>query len=241
MLVAGAHSLYATICRCRSRIFVACICRVPTAAGRAPEHFRQWPLAPWEKVHNHEQPPTAPAHLASPLRLATPDGPNTRPSHRQIWRLISCPVRSGPPRSGRRFSVLPFAHRRHSARASARDLARGRARAMLAMLLEKEPRHSAHSNSEPEADYASIAEGSPRHLEFAKRLYVGVREAAGLDGGRRFTRHLVGNHGLRQPIPRPWHPGIDRKCSKKWPIARLSCTFPQIEYRGKWLKISRRV
>jgi hypothetical protein len=63
---------------------------------------------------------------------------------------------------------------------------------MLAMLLEKEPRHSAHANSKPEADYASIAEGAA-HLEFAKRLYVGVREAAGFDSGRRFTRHLVGN------------------------------------------------
>jgi|ERR1035441_1288390 hypothetical protein len=63
---------------------------------------------------------------------------------------------------------------------------------MLAMLLEKEPRHSAHANAKPEADYAGVAEGAA-HLKLAERLYVGISEAAGLDCGRRFDRHFVGN------------------------------------------------
>jgi hypothetical protein len=66
---------------------------------------------------------------------------------------------------------------------------------MLAMLLEEEPRHSAYADAKPEANYASIAEGAA-HLEFAKRLYVGVREAAGFDCGRRLGRHFVGNTGF---------------------------------------------
>ena len=66
---------------------------------------------------------------------------------------------------------------------------------MLAMLLEKEPRQAPDTDAEPEADHAGIAEG-PFHLKFTERLYVGVREAAGFDCGRGFTRHLVGNTGF---------------------------------------------
>src|SRR5664279_3545225 len=66
---------------------------------------------------------------------------------------------------------------------------------MLAMLLEIEPTHAAHADPEPEANHASIAEG-PLHLEFTKRLYVGVREAAGFDCGRHLGRHLIGNTGF---------------------------------------------
>jgi len=58
----------------------------------------------------------------SPVCRAAPtgalDGPSIRPSHRQIWRPISCQVRSGLPRSVPQFSVPPFAHRRHSSQAN---------------------------------------------------------------------------------------------------------------------------
>ena len=74
------------------------------------------------------------------------------------------------------------------------------------MLLKKEPRHSAHSNSKAEADYADIAEG-PLHLEFAKRLYVGVREAAGFDCGRRlsaFDRQYRFKTAYSEAMAWPW-------------------------------------
>jgi hypothetical protein len=66
---------------------------------------------------------------------------------------------------------------------------------VLSVLLEKEPRQATDTDAKTEADHAGIAEG-PRHLEFTQRLYVRIGEAARLDYGRGFTRHLVGNTGF---------------------------------------------
>jgi len=59
------------------------------------------------------------------------------------------------------------------------------------MLLEKEPRHSAHTDAEAQADHASIAEG-PFHLKFAKRSMPASVKRRGLTVVGDFFGVLVG-------------------------------------------------